>query len=121
MAAEDVETNGDDNELDEEESVLSQDSQYKRVANSGSKKDSDDFEKREKNVKRRVYDALNVLYAAGVLKKEGKYVSCNSDEIDTFPPPLSDKNKQRGGGTVDVRSQCLATTGWLYNTTKHLI
>ncbi len=90
MAAEDVETNGDDNELDEEESVLSQDSQYKRVANSGSKKDSDDFEKREKNVKRRVYDALNVLYAAGVLKKEGKYVSCNSDEIDTFPPPLSD-------------------------------
>ena len=31
----------------------------------------------EKNVRRRVYDALNVLYAAGVLKKEGKFVSCD--------------------------------------------
>jgi hypothetical protein len=33
-------------------------------------------------VKRRVYDALNVLYAAGVLKKEGKYVSCNPEAIE---------------------------------------
>ena len=34
-------------------------------------------QKWEKNVRRRVYDALNVLYAAGVLKKEGKHVSCD--------------------------------------------
>jgi hypothetical protein len=33
-------------------------------------------------VKRRVYDALNVLYAAGVLKKEGKYVSCNPEALE---------------------------------------
>lgn len=48
----------------------------------GSKKDSSNevdskgIAKWEKNVKRRVYDALNVLYAAGVLRKEGKLVSC---------------------------------------------
>ena len=30
------------------------------------------FEKREKNIRRRVYDALNVQFAAGVLVKEGK-------------------------------------------------
>jgi hypothetical protein len=33
--------------------------------------------KDEHNVKRRVYDALNVLISAGLLKKEGKEVSCN--------------------------------------------
>lgn len=31
-----------------------------------------DKNKDEHNVKRRVYDALNVLIAAGILKKEGK-------------------------------------------------
>lgn len=35
----------------------------------------------EKNVRRRVYDALNVLYAAGVLKKEGKHVSCDTKAL----------------------------------------
>lgn len=35
-------------------------------------------QKWEKNVRRRVYDALNVLYAAGVLKKDGKHVSCDN-------------------------------------------
>jgi hypothetical protein len=33
--------------------------------------------KDEQNVKRRVYDALNVLIAAGVLRKEGKIVYCD--------------------------------------------
>jgi len=36
------------------------------------------LQKWEKNVRRRVYDALNVLYAAGVLKKEGKQVFCDN-------------------------------------------
>lgn len=35
--------------------------------------------KEEQNIKRRVYDALNVLIAAGVLIKEGKYVRKNTD------------------------------------------
>ncbi|KRX05110.1 hypothetical protein PPERSA_06744 [Pseudocohnilembus persalinus] len=38
--------------------------------------------KEEQNVKRRVYDALNVLIAAGVIKKEGKQVKCH--QIDKF-------------------------------------
>lgn len=33
----------------------------------------------EKNIKRRVYDALNVQFAAGVLKKEGKFIFPNLD------------------------------------------
>ena len=35
--------------------------------------------KEEQNIKRRVYDALNVLIAAGVLIKEGKFVRKNSN------------------------------------------
>jgi hypothetical protein len=38
---------------------------------------SSDKRKDEHNVKRRVYDALNVLIAAGLLRKEGKEVVCN--------------------------------------------
>jgi len=33
----------------------------------------------EKNIKRRVYDALNVLVAAGLLRKDGKKVFCNKN------------------------------------------
>jgi E2F/DP family winged-helix DNA-binding domain len=33
-------------------------------------------------VRRRVYDALNVLYAAGVLRKEGKFVSCDTTVLE---------------------------------------
>jgi len=36
-----------------------------------------DKSKDEHNVKRRVYDALNVLIAAGMLQKHGKEVLCN--------------------------------------------
>lgn len=35
--------------------------------------------KEEQNIKRRVYDALNVLIAAGILIKEGKYVRKNAN------------------------------------------
>lgn len=40
----------------------------------------------EQNVKRRVYDALNVLIAADILKKDGKVVFCgeNVDNIGVF-------------------------------------
>jgi transcription factor Dp-1 len=31
--------------------------------------------KEEKNVRRRVYDAINVLIAAGILRRDGKMVS----------------------------------------------
>lgn len=36
-------------------------------------------DKGEKNIGRRVYDALNVLFAAGVLDKNGKYFEPNYD------------------------------------------
>ncbi len=42
-------------------------------------------EKQEKNVRRRVYDALNVLYAAGVLQKHGKNVYCEGKYIHRQP------------------------------------
>lgn len=38
-----------------------------------------------------MYDALNVLYAAGVLKKEGKHVSCDNKVVF-----LNSKMKDQG-------------------------
>jgi len=86
---------GEDCEDDDVESVYSEDSPEKKTIKSASKKDNNEenkgIEKWEKNVKRRVYDALNVLYAAGVLRKEGKYVSCNPNacELNTASSELS--------------------------------
>jgi hypothetical protein len=37
--------------------------------------------KQEKNLRRRVYDSLNVLYAVGVLQKQGKSVFCNKNML----------------------------------------
>ena len=75
----------DENETEEEDEEYSEESPDKRGNQSASKKEAEDnkgVEKWEKNVKRRVYDALNVLYAAGVLKKDGKYVSCNPEALE---------------------------------------
>jgi len=45
--------------------------------------ESDEQKQRwEKNVRRRVYDALNVLYAAGILQKKGKIVYCDKKSIE---------------------------------------
>ena len=37
------------------------------------------LEKSEKNIRRRVYDALNVQFAAGVLQKKDKFIMPNFD------------------------------------------
>mgnify|MGYP001343443809 CR=1 FL=1 len=42
----------------------------KKSAKKGKEVKKSQLQKWEKNVRRRVYDALNVLYAAGVLKKD---------------------------------------------------
>jgi len=75
---------------------LSEESPEKR--SSASKEPVQVLQKWEKNVRRRVYDALNVLYAAGVLRKEGKHVSCDPSILeltrqaaDPEEVPLSDK------------------------------
>lgn len=39
--------------------------------------------KQNQNLKRRVYDSLNVLVAAGVLKREGEYVSCKPVRVNS--------------------------------------
>ena len=67
-------------EDEEEDSSVDNKSPSKRVKVGGSDKKSQ-LQKWEKNVRRRVYDALNVLYAAGVLKKEGKHVFCDNKAI----------------------------------------
>jgi len=41
--------------------------------------------KDEQNVKRRVYDALNVLIAADILKKDGKTVHCDETLANLGP------------------------------------
>jgi len=45
-------------------------------------------EKKEKNVKRRVYDALNVLKAANVLIENQKLVTCSNFYETTFDNPV---------------------------------
>ena len=76
---------GEDEDEEEDTEYSVEESPDKRVTNSIAKKEQEEtkgIEKWEKNVKRRVYDALNVLYAAGVLRKEGKYVYCNPEALD---------------------------------------
>jgi len=43
--------------------------------------ENDASKRQEKNLRRRVYDSLNVLYAVGVLKKQDKKVYCNYPEL----------------------------------------
>ena len=42
--------------------------------------------RQEKNLRRRVYDSLNVLYAVGVLKKEKKRVEYNRQILEEGSP-----------------------------------
>ena len=48
-------------------------------------------EKEEKNIKRRVYDALNVLIASRILMKQGKKVTGNVTEGTLTSKDLADK------------------------------
>jgi len=41
--------------------------------------------KDEKNIKRRVYDALNILVSAGILLREGKKVRCSENFLQGKP------------------------------------
>ncbi|CDW76479.1 transcription factor-like protein dpb-like [Stylonychia lemnae] len=77
----------------EDDDYLSDESPNKR----GDQASSSSQQKWEKNVRRRVYDALNVLYAAGVLKKEGKHVSCDNKVLqltNKLKDPSLSNNKQ---------------------------
>lgn len=53
-----------------------------------------DKEKEEKNIRRRVYDALNVLIAAGVMGKRGKLVVWRGAELCYQPPTESQERYQ---------------------------
>lgn len=69
-----------------------------------------DKRKDEHNVKRRVYDALNVLIAAGLLRKEGKDVLCNEPLSWEEPAidPSQIREKQRLEGQLHARMASLA-------------
>jgi hypothetical protein len=49
--------------------------------------ENDASKRQEKNLRRRVYDSLNVLYAVGVLRKQDKKVYCdyNPDTMEKEP------------------------------------
>lgn len=53
--------------------------------------DITDKEKEEKNIRRRVYDALNVLIAAGVMGKKGKLVVWRGADMCYQPPTESEE------------------------------
>lgn len=66
----------DQSDDEEEENLHNSDHTTGDVGQETSKP-SQQFDKREKNIRRRVYDALNVQFAAGVLVKNGKYIKPN--------------------------------------------
>lgn len=53
--------------------------------------DSDKYKKQEQNIKRRVYDALNVLISASILKKDRKSVRLNEHRQEIFINHKRDK------------------------------
>jgi hypothetical protein len=48
--------------------------------------------KQEKNLRRRVYDSLNVLYAVGVLEKKDKTVFCNETMVSELEEAYLDQD-----------------------------
>ena len=71
--------------------------------------------KEEKNVRRRVYDAINVLIAAGVLERDGRTVSwqkrCDPIEINqkkTESEKLRKKNQEKSKGLQQVLNKYIA-------------
>jgi len=71
-------------------------STYKDVAEDliREKDPADTSDKGEKNIRRRVYDALNVLIAAGVMGKRGKLVMWRGAELCYQPPTESQERYQ---------------------------
>jgi hypothetical protein len=49
--------------------------------------------KEEQNIKRRVYDALNVLIALGVLRKDGRKIVSNRRDTQHRPRPHPDSKR----------------------------
>jgi len=62
-------------------------------------KSQSEISKEEQNVKRRVYDALNVLIAADILRKEGKLVCCEPSAV--INSQGKKKNKQDKGSLLE--------------------
>ena len=76
--------------------------------------------KEEKNVRRRVYDAINVLIAAGVLEKDGKNVSWKEEwdsvEIEEKRAQLDEQRK-----IVEDKKKQLRDVLHKYLAIKHLV
>ena len=53
--------------------------------------------RQEKNLRRRVYDSLNVLYAVGVLKKDKKRVEYNQKILEESPSRYGDDSYEKAG------------------------
>jgi len=50
--------------------------------------------KDEKNIKRRVYDALNIMVSAGILLREGKKVRCSENFLQGKQPNFSSPERK---------------------------
>ncbi|TNV74179.1 hypothetical protein FGO68_gene10086 [Halteria grandinella] len=84
----------------DEEEDMTEDSPDKK-GGSASKREADGQDQKwVKNVRRRVYDALNVLYAAGVLRKGGKHVSCDPDVLEMTRAIKSELSEQQESESV---------------------
>lgn len=62
-------------------------------------------QKQEKNLRRRVYDSLNVLYAVGVLEKQDKKVFCNKTMLAELEEAYFEFD------TIDEEKDCSPSSG----------
>lgn len=77
-------------------------------------------QKEEKNVRRRVYDALNVLIAAGVLKKQGKYVSWRVEPPRKLTKRSKAVSKQLQEQVQDAQARVIARADTLRDLVRKL-
>ena len=76
--------------------------------------------KEEKNVRRRVYDALNVLIAAGMLKKQGKFVTWRSEPLKRTSKRSKAASRQLQERIQDLQAQVIAKADTLRDLVRRL-
>ena len=76
--------------------------------------------KEEKNVRRRVYDALNVLIAAGMLRKLGKFISWRTEPLRKTTKRAKEASRQLQEQVQDLQAQVIAKADTLRDLVRRL-
>ena len=96
---------------------------YKQVADRLMKEEKEaetGSAKEEKNVRRRVYDALNVLIAAGMLRKQGKFISWRTEPMRKTTKRVKEASRQLQEQVQDLQAQVIAKADTLRDLVRRL-